>query len=125
MGHILYDGTIIQFEDRVLAHLQIVIVRKFERKEPFLMSWKDSREIGDGRGSAWMSPTFPLYFKFLGSKTPEIDREWLELLGKSAESSTGLIVTYADGSLAESAAAPGQYPGNVMSQPRRRSSSQS
>lgn len=113
MGSLTYDGTTIHFDDRVLAHLQIVIVQKFLKEQSFLMSWKDGRSVGDGRASAWLAPTIPLYFKFLGSRSPAIDKDWLLLLGKSAESSTGLIVTMADGSFAESSPVNGDYPGNI------------
>ncbi len=70
MGSITYDHAIVQFDDRVLSHLQIVIVEKFLKNESFLMSWKDSPNIGDGRGSIWLAPNIPIYFKFLGSKVP-------------------------------------------------------
>ena len=99
MGSLTYDGTVVSFDDRTLTHLQIVIVNKFKRNESFLMSWKDDMAVGDGRASAWLSPAIPLYFKFLGGRVPEINEEWLKTLGKSAESSTGLIVTAEDGTL--------------------------
>ena len=111
MGHLTYDGNTVQFDDRVLTHLQIVIVQKLRRNESFLMSWRDSPDIGDGRGSMWISPAVPMYFKFLGGKVPQIDEEWLLVLGKSAESSTGLIVTYADGEYALAGATNGKFPG--------------
>lgn len=113
MGYLAYDGTVIHFEDRVLAHLQIVIVQKFTKQESFLLSWKDGSSVGDGRGSAWLAPSIPLYFKFLGSRPPQIDKDWLLLLGKSAESSSGLIVTWPDGKLVESSPTDGKYPGSL------------
>jgi hypothetical protein len=113
MGSLTYDGTVVHLDDRVLTHLQIVIVQKFLKEQSFLMSWKDGKSIGDGRSSIWMTPSTPLYFKFLGSRTPTIDKDWLVLPGKSAESSTGLIVTMADGSFAESSPVNGGYPGNI------------
>lgn len=115
MGSIIYDGTTIHFDDRVMAHLQIVIVQKFLKSESFLMSWKGGKSVGDGRGSVWLSPSIPLTFKFLGSRSPTIDKDWLLHLGKSADSSTGLIVTMPDGSLAESSPMDGNYPGNIES----------
>lgn len=101
MGSLTYDGMTIEFDDRVLAHLQIVIVQKLRRGESFLMSWRDSLNSGDGRAAIWIAPTIPLYFKFLGSKVPTIDKDWLHELGKSAESSTGLIVTNEKGDLVD------------------------
>ncbi len=92
MGTMTYDGTAVEFDDRVLAHLQIVIVLRFRKGEGFLMSWKDSLEVGSGRSSIWLSPFFPIYFKFYGSRPPAVDRDWLELLTQSAASSQGLVV---------------------------------
>jgi hypothetical protein len=99
MGSLTYDGTTIGIDDRALTHLQIVIVNKLRRGESFLMSWKDSPEIGDGRSSVWMHPYMLLYFKFDGSRVPEIDGEWLADLSESADSSRGLIVMAEHGRL--------------------------
>ena len=51
MGYIVYDGDVLEFkvEDRLLAHLQIVIVNKFRQNESFMFSWKEPIETGDGR----------------------------------------------------------------------------
>jgi hypothetical protein len=119
MGSITYDGTVVHFDDRVLTHLQIIIVQKFTKHESFLMSWKDGASVGDGRGSIWLSPNIPIYFKFVGGRVPNINEEWLVALGKSAESSTGLIVTGEDGELAASSPTNGDYPG--MTSPARKS----
>ena len=114
MGSMTYDGITIQFDDRTLTHLQIVIVNKFTKGESFLMSWKDDLSVGDGRGSWWLSPSIPVYFNFLGGRVPDINPEWLLALGKSAESSTGLIVTAEDGRLAPAGHSDGrEYPGDL------------
>lgn len=96
MGSLTYDGIVVQFDDRVLVHLQIVIVQKLRKNEPFLMSWRDADSVGDGRSSAWIHPAMPLYFKFSGSRVPAINREWLASLMASANGSQGLIVTNED-----------------------------
>ena len=64
------------------------------------MSWLDALSVGDGRSSIWMAPTVPAYFKFSGSRVPQISQEWLDLLGRSANSSSGLVVLTEDGRLA-------------------------
>jgi hypothetical protein len=117
MGVLTYEGTAVQFEDRVLAHLQVVIVQRFLKQQSFLMSWKDGMSIGDGRSSIWLAPNIPLHFKFFGSRSPVIDKEWLLSLGKSAESSTGLIVASPDGTLIESGPSNGTYPGDIHKTP--------
>ena len=93
MGTLQYDGLVIEFEDRLLAHLQIVIVQKLRRGESFLMTWRDSAETGDGHSSIWLHPSHMLYFKFVGSRQPTLNREWLDHLAQSANSSRGLLVT--------------------------------
>ena len=113
MGSITYDGTQVQFEDRLLTHLQIVIVQKFHRGESFLMSWKDSPLIGDGRAAIWLAPNIPIYFRFSGSRLPEINRDWLQKLGESADGGSGLVVVGEDGKLATSSH-EGKYPGTLV-----------
>lgn len=100
MGTIVYDGQSIEFDDRLLAHLQIVIVQKFRSGEAFLMSWLNGLSLGDGRTAIWLNPTSYLRFNFAGSRVPTIDRKWLDLLTESASKATGLIVFNEDGSLA-------------------------
>ncbi|MGO4299749.1 DUF7882 family protein [Leifsonia sp. RAF41] len=99
MGTLTYDSIVIEFEDRLLAHLQIVIVNKLRRRESFAMSWRDAPEVGDGRSTIWLDPSIPVYFKFDGSRVPAINREWVDQLAESAASSHGLVVTAEEGEL--------------------------
>jgi hypothetical protein len=99
MGSITYDGLVIHIDDRTLAHLQIVIVNKLRRSESFLMSWKDSPEVGSGRSSIWLHPSILLHFKFDGSRIPALNEDWLAELSASADSSRGLVVTSERGEL--------------------------
>jgi hypothetical protein len=92
VGTLQYDGVLVEFEDRLLAHLQIVIVQKIRRGESFLMSWRDAAETGDGHSAIWIHPAQNLYFKFSGSKVPNINQEWLDQLTLSANSARGLLV---------------------------------
>ncbi|HEX4401794.1 MAG TPA: ATP-dependent DNA ligase [Galbitalea sp.] len=88
-------------DDRALTHLQIVIVNKLRKGESFVMSWKDSPDVGDGRSAVWMHPHMLLYFKFDGGRVPAINEEWLAELAESADSSRGLVVTAERGDLPE------------------------
>lgn len=103
MGTLIYGGMDVEMDDRLLAHVQIVIVNSLRRGEPLLMSWLDAPSVGDGRSAVWLNPNVTLYFKFAGSRSPQIDREWLKALTQSAESSTGLILRREDGRLAHAA----------------------
>lgn len=90
MGTLRYDGQIVEFDDDLLAHLQIVIVGKLRRGESFLMSWRDSEERGDGCSAIWIHPAHSLTFHFSGET--EISDQWLDQLTRSANSATGLVV---------------------------------
>jgi hypothetical protein len=92
MGKILYGdaGTEIVFDDRDMAHLQLVIGAKLRRRESFFFTWREDASVGDGRSSIWIDAAIPLYFKYYGSKPPTINREWLELLTLSANSAQGM-----------------------------------
>ena len=93
MGTLQYDGVLVEFDDRLLAHLQIVIVQKIRRGESFLMSWRDSNDTGDGHSAIWVHPAQNLYFKFAGGRNPAINEEWLRQLTDSANSARGMLVT--------------------------------
>ncbi|ANF31738.1 ATP-dependent DNA ligase [Leifsonia xyli] len=98
MGFMVYDSsTQISFDDRVLAHLEVVIVSKLRRKESFALSWRESPDNGDGRTTVWIDPSIPLRFRYNGSRPPALDREWIERLAAAAASSTGLIAVDEDG----------------------------
>ncbi len=93
MGSLMYDRITIEFDDRILAHLQIVIVQKLRRGESFSFSWRNSQNAGGGRCSAWLHPSIPLYFRFFGGKPPAINPIWLAELSRSANSSQGLVAS--------------------------------
>ena len=80
----------IVFDDRVLAHLQIAIGAKLRRHESFFLSWRDESETGSGRSSIWLDSAIPLYFRYFGGRTPEINREWITILMDSSHSSAGM-----------------------------------
>jgi hypothetical protein len=93
MGTLTYDVVSkVEFEDRALAHLQIVIASKLRRGESFNFSWVKNPAEGSGRTTIWMHPAIPLVYDFLGSRTPAINREWLNALMETANSPGGLRV---------------------------------
>lgn len=94
MGTLIYDGADgFTFDDRVLAHLQTVIQMKLRRREGFLLIWTDRTGGPDGvLRSIWLDPSISLQFVFSGLELPEVDREWLTLLGERANSNYGLVL---------------------------------
>lgn len=93
MGKLTYDASlVIDFDDRILAHLQIVITNKLRRDESFIFSWRDDADVGDGRTTIWLHPTISLVYKFLGGRAPQINKLWLEALTATANSPGGLHI---------------------------------
>jgi hypothetical protein len=96
MGSLTYAAggeNAIRFDDRTLSHLQIVIGSKLRLRQSFFFSWLDPASLGSGRGSIWLDATIPLAFSYEHSARQKINREWLELLMASANSSIGLQLT--------------------------------
>ncbi|KSU52910.1 hypothetical protein [Microbacterium enclense] len=93
MGKFIYNEQIrVDFEDRLLAHLQVVVGNKLRRGEPFYFSWKDDQSVGGGRTAVWMHPGASFVFKFSGGRSPAVSRAWLEALMHTANSTNGLYV---------------------------------
>jgi hypothetical protein len=92
MGKLLYSSGAIEidFDDRALAHIHIVISSKLRRGEKFFFSWQDNVSVGSGRSSIWLEQSIPLYFKFAGSRPVEINRAWVDILVATANSTAGL-----------------------------------
>jgi len=93
MGRFTYGPKItVDFDDRVLAHLQTVIAAKIRRGESFMFTWIDDDSTGDGRTTVWVNPHSALAFKFFGKRPPSINRVWVEALMTSANSVAGLHI---------------------------------
>jgi len=95
LGKLLYGagGLEIEFDDRVLAHLQLVVSAKLRRSEGFFFSWRDDPALGDGRSSIWLETSIPLRFRYSSSQRHDLNREWLEELSQSANQPAGLVLT--------------------------------
>ena len=92
MGKLLYSSAAIEidFDDRALAHIHIVVSSKLRRGEKFFFSWQDNVAVGSGRSSIWLEQSIPLYFKFAGSRAVAINRDWIDALVATANSTAGL-----------------------------------
>jgi len=80
----------IEIEDRLLAHVQAVMLAKLRRREPFPLSWVESAGDGSGRRVIWVNETLELAFEYAGSRVIELDRDTLEEMTARANSVTGL-----------------------------------
>jgi len=93
MGKFTYDSNIkVDFEDRLLAHLQAVMMAKVRRGESFTFSWKDDLSTGGGRTTVYIHPQVSLVFKYHGGRTPQLNPAWLHALTYAANSGRGLYV---------------------------------
>lgn len=94
MGTLYYgdSGTPIGIEDRALAHLKVAIVAKLRRGESFTVSWMHAGEQRRGRSTLWLHQTIPLRFVFDGVETPDLCRDWIEELIRSANSTSGVVL---------------------------------
>lgn len=94
MGTLFYGAsrTPIRIDDRILAHLNLVVTSKLRRNEPFLISWQEHSEHGGGRSSIWMHPACDLHYRFDGGKRPEIDQELIEKLSVAANAARGIEI---------------------------------
>jgi hypothetical protein len=80
------------FDDRVLAHLQLVIGAKLRRGEAFNFTWRSESADPPGRTTVWLHPTIPLVYSYATTRQPQINRPWIELLMTSANSVSGLQI---------------------------------
>jgi hypothetical protein len=92
MGKLIYGAPTwsVEFEDRALAHLRIVMLAKLRRSESFSFSWKFEAAYGSGRSSLWLHPAIPLQFEFYGGREPALNRAWIDELMLTANSPGGL-----------------------------------
>lgn len=81
MGSFVYDRCrAIEIDDRVLAHLQVVILDKLRRHESFAFDVYDSKHLV----TFWVCQRTPLEFRYGGNRHAALNREWLELLADEA-----------------------------------------
>lgn len=97
MGYLIYDSnTQIRFDDRLLAHLEVVILSKLRRKESFPLTWLEG-SAGDARSVLWLDSAIPLRIRFEQGQIGDLDRDWVERMSTTAAGSSGLVVLDQDG----------------------------
>jgi hypothetical protein len=96
MGTLKYDGTTVEFPDRVLAHIEVVVVQKLRRQEAFFLSWHEASG-GGGRTGIWLHPAVLITFHYSSNEPAQIDRAWVEKLAVAASSAAGMFVADHEG----------------------------
>jgi hypothetical protein len=92
MGTLFYgsSGMQVGFDDRTLAHLQLVLGAKLRLGERFFFSWTDHADSGSGRSALWMETAIPIYFHYSSARPVAINRAWLDILATTADQPGGL-----------------------------------
>lgn len=92
MGELHYGPgrTRVRIDDRTLAHLMVVTTSKLRRDEPFLLSWTNGNEVGNGRSALWIHRNCDLHYRFDGGRMPALDQSLLEHMSVAASSAGGL-----------------------------------
>lgn len=95
MGKFIYGtpSISVDFDDRLLAHLKVVIMSKVRRGESLSFSWEYTAASGSGHSTIWIHPSIPLQFDFAGGREPRLNRAWVEELVRLANSPSGLRPT--------------------------------
>lgn len=90
MGSLHYGSPPATFEldDRALAHVELIVIAKLRRNESFALTLD---ETGGRRSVIWVNPSSTLRFEF-ATVSHEINREWLDELMDSANTTAGLHV---------------------------------
>ena len=90
MGQLLYGSPpeIFELDDRTLAHVEVVTLAKLRRNESFAFT-VDAAD--GGRATYWLNASSPLEFHFDAGRQ-EINREWLDLIIDTANSTSGMRV---------------------------------
>jgi len=93
MGRFTYNrGPRVHIEDRALDHLQLVMTAKLRRGEPFAFTWRDDLSLGGGRTTVWVHPASALAFSYTGTRSRDINRDWLRDLAVTASQPGGLYL---------------------------------
>ncbi|MFJ6652349.1 ATP-dependent DNA ligase [Microbacterium sp. NPDC091313] len=93
MGTITFEhSTKVEFEDRLLAHLEHVITARLRRGESFTFTWKEDTSVGGGRTTVWLHPRMHIVYKFHGARKPQLNPAWLHALGQTSYGPDGLYI---------------------------------
>jgi hypothetical protein len=94
MGTFTYGMPAIEVEmdDRILAHVKAVITAKLRRNESFTFTWEDPDGGELTHRSVWLDSSIPIQFELSGKSDPPLNRDWLELLTRTASGAAGLRI---------------------------------
>lgn len=81
MGQFIYNSTTsFELDDRVLAHLQVVIINRLRRRESFAFDLLDKSHLV----TLWIDERTALEFRYSGNRPPSINTHWIEEMAEEA-----------------------------------------
>jgi hypothetical protein len=92
VGTLRYDGESYELDDRVLFHMQIAVSTKLRRGENFFLTWPVAAELGSGRHTIWVDNGVPLHIFYSGSKSPALNKDWIEAMIQSGARASGMYL---------------------------------
>jgi hypothetical protein len=101
MGALIYGiAPAIEMDDRVLRHLQVVMIQKLRRNESFAFNWDqqpgvtgDTQHSKGTHGTIWISDASQLYFRYDGPRQKHaLNPFWVDQLMKATYKADGLSV---------------------------------
>ncbi len=97
MAKLFYGTTVepITVDDRMLAHVKVVVATKLRRGESFTLSWIHGADEPTGRSTIWLQPAIPLRFVFDSEQPETLDQNLLKRMANDANSSRGLSLDIA------------------------------
>jgi hypothetical protein len=96
VGKLHYGNQSFEMDDRMLAHLQLIVGVKLRRGENFFMAWKAPALSGQGRRAIWVDNGIPIYFEYSGGREPKLNFAWAEKLADAASKGGGLMIMAED-----------------------------
>ncbi|BFM23424.1 hypothetical protein QE430_002184 [Microbacterium testaceum] len=94
MGRLIYrDRAAFDIDDRILAHLRIVVMNKLRRNEGFMLQLPVNE--GVRQASLWIHASNALVMQFYGGREPVIDRALVDQMMHDASGADGLTLTAA------------------------------
>ena len=92
MGRLIYrDRASFAIDDRILAHLRIVVMNKLRRNEGFMLQLPVNE--GVRQASLWIHASNALVMQFYGGREPAIDRHLVDQMMHDASGADGLTLT--------------------------------
>lgn len=92
MGYMYYgsQGYELEIDDRPLSHLKIALLSMLRAERCVAFTMQRPNSSGGGRETLWITPHTDLRLRFIGSRPPSMNEDWVKLLIASASTPAGM-----------------------------------